>query len=276
MIRMNLLGPTVFIMVLLTFAAVPVWASETPGVASDGAACAYTMCQYEKGNIDAIIIDHARDSQTIMFGEIHDNALVGSLAPIADSIYVTSLLPRLKLLGYRYLALEVNKTAPEETHSHAIVAFYNDYRAGEKDRVPDRYRFAKPGWIELVRRAVDQGYRIRFIDRDPGRGVRNGPRDQAMFETMKKEIFDDDPNAKVIVYIGAYHIAERETRTGIYLSQGLRRPLGYYLENFTGGRNFSVYMGHTYDTPEGCDLVISYFIWDTYGVSGKPTVYLVR
>jgi hypothetical protein len=40
--------------------------------------------------------------------------------------------------------------------------------------------------------------------------------------------------------------------------------LGYFLDDFTGGRNFSGYMGHTYGTPEGCDLFISDSIWNGY------------
>ncbi|MEJ2639768.1 MAG: hypothetical protein P8010_09350, partial [Desulfosarcinaceae bacterium] len=93
--------------------------------------CDYYMCQYEKGNIDAIILTHAKVSQTIMFGEIHDTVLAGTPAPVGDSLYVVSLLPSLRTIGYKYLALEVDKQALKPGHSFDMVRFYEAYRQGK-------------------------------------------------------------------------------------------------------------------------------------------------
>jgi hypothetical protein len=79
-----------------------------------------------------------------------------------------------------------------------------------------------------------------------------------MFETIKREIFAEHHDAKVVVCIG-----EQETETGIFIGTGKKKPLGFFLNQYTGGKNFSVYMGDSTDTPVGCDLFISYFIWDT-------------
>ena len=222
--------------------------------------CTYFMCEYEKSNIDTIILEHARTCQTIMFGEIHDNALEGMPAPVKDSIYVATLLARLKQLGYDYLALEVNQNAPAGTHSNDIVRFCRTYKKGQPI-LKDNFPHAKPGWIELVRQAIDLDYGIHFIDADQRNGFVNLPRDKAMFETIKKEIFDAHHDAKVIVYIGAFHVGERETETGIFMGAEKKKPLGLFLDQYTKGKNFSVYMGHTHDAPVGCDLFISYFIW---------------
>ena len=223
--------------------------------------CSYFMCEYEKSNIDTIILEHAKTCQTIMFGEIHDNALEGMPPPVQDSIYVVTLLAPLKEMGYAYLALEVNQHAPFGTHSNDLVRFYHTYKTGQPIQ-KDQFLHAKPGWIELVGRAIDLGYTIRFIDVDQRSGFVNLPRDQAMFETLKKEIFDSHHNARVIVYIGAFHIGEKETDTGIFMGPEKKKPLGLFLDQYTKGRNFSVYMGHAKDTPVGCDLSISYFIWN--------------
>jgi hypothetical protein len=83
---------------------------------------------------------------------------------------------------------------------------------------------------------------------------------------MQKDIFDADKEAKVVVYIGANHVSECETDDFIYWHTKKRKPLGLFLEEYTKGRNLSVYMGHTYDTPAGCDLFISDFIWNTYSI----------
>lgn len=125
--------------------------------------CDYPMCRYEKENVDTIIIEHAKESQVVMFGEIHDTVFSDSPPPIEDSRYVISLLPRLKKIGYRYLALEVNADEKEKGHSRDIVRFYNDCMNG-KAMSEKEYACAKPGWIELLKSAMDLGYRIKFID----------------------------------------------------------------------------------------------------------------
>jgi hypothetical protein len=219
------------------------------------------MCQYEKGNIDTVIIAHAKLSQTIMFGEIHDTVLSGGPAPVGDSLYVASLLSKLKAIGYDHLALEVDKHALKPGHSFDMVRFHEAHRQG-KAVIAEGFIHAKPGWIRLMKKAMDAGYEIHFFDVGPKRRTSFSHRDQAMFNNLKQEIFDQEPEAKVIVYVGANHIGERPTDTGIYLYKGKRRPLGYFLDAYTGGRNFSVYMGYPYDTPEGCDLFISDFIWN--------------
>lgn len=73
--------------------------------------CDYAMCRYEQDNIDTLIIEHAKASQTVMFGEIHDTALADLPPPIEDSLYVATLLTRLKQIGYTYLALDGKITA---------------------------------------------------------------------------------------------------------------------------------------------------------------------
>ena len=66
-----------------------------------------------------------------------------------------------------------------------------------------------------------------------------------MFANLKREIFAGDAAAKIIIYVGANQIGEYETHTGVYLYKGRPRPLGYFLDDFTAGRHFSVYMGHS-------------------------------
>lgn len=122
------------------------------------------------------------------------------------------------------------------------------------------YPYAKPGWIALVSAAMEQGFKLVFINQ-PYEGR---DRDAAMYHAMYKDIFDKNPDAKVVVYIGANHISEYETTGGFSNRVARRSPLGYLLNRYTKGRNFSVYMGHPWDTPTGSDLFISQFIWDTY------------
>jgi hypothetical protein len=226
--------------------------------------CGYPMCQYEKENLDTVIIGHASESQIVMFGEIHDTVCSESPPPVADSRYVISLLPELKKIGYGYLALEVDADGREKCHSNDIVRFYRDYRNGKEIRETD-FCYAKPGWIQLVKRAADLGYRIKFIDAPLGGRGGVSSRDAEMFKKVKSEILNQDEKAKIVVYVGAHHVIEKETYEGVYLHRGKVKPLGLLLDEYTKGKNFTVYMGHTHDTPAKCDLFISYFIWETYG-----------
>lgn len=231
----------------------------TAQVHSDDPFCDYIMCQYEKGNIDEIILSRAQESQTVMFGEIHDSVMADDPPPLEDSSYVISLLQSLRSLGYNYLALEVTKSVSPKTHSHDVIKFTAEYRRGHAPLITD-YPYAKPGWLDLVKAAVDNNYELVFINRS-----RQGlDRDKAMFEALKNDIFDHDPMAKVLVYIGANHISEIETSGGFSNSAARRKPLGVYLNDYTHGHNFSVYMGYPWDTPVGCDLFISHFIWNIY------------
>jgi hypothetical protein len=217
------------------------------------------MCQYEKTNIDQIILYHASINQTIMFGEIHDTVIMGYPPPIEDSRYVISLLDDLKIMGYDYLALEVNETSLPGSHSHDMMRFLSNY-IKDQPLSKGKYPFVKPGWIELAAAALENEYKLVFINRPFG----DKDRDAAMFYAMQTDIFNADPNAKVLVYIGANHISESEITGGFSNRSSLRKPLGFLLNQYTKGHNFSVYMGYPWDIPVGCDLFISDFIWDTF------------
>ena len=227
--------------------------------------CGYFMCQYEKENIDSVILWHARQSRSLMFGEIHDSVMPGTPPPLEDSLYVISILKGLKAIGYRYLALEVQKDAPLHTHSHDLQLCLKNFRSGKTIRVRD-YPFAKPGWIDLMLAAVKIGFQPVFFDPFTA----GADRDADMFRSIKEQIFDRDTHAKVLVYVGAGHIRKLETRDGLSRRLSRRQPLGLLLNNFTGGKNYSVYVGYPDDAPAGCDLIISSFVWNAFRQSFQP------
>ena len=230
------------------------WANDVSHAPAAG--CGYYMCQYEKQNIDAIILGHARESKTVMFGEIHDRVVADSPPPLADSRYVISLLGQLKAMGYGYLVLEVQTDAPRDTHSHDMLRCLQDFRKG-KAVDPRDYPCAKPGWIELMLNALEIGIEPVFFHRFTA----GAARDSHMFRDIREQVFDRDASAKVLIYVGAGHISEVATQDPLSLTPFKRQPLGLLLSNFTRGKNYSVYIGYPDDTPVGCDLVISRFVW---------------
>lgn len=199
---------------------------------------------------DDIVMQQAEENIIVMFGETHAAVLKGEAPPVQDSDYVMSLLPALKRRGYAYLALEVKKDPPAGTHSGDVIRFCADYGSGRL-LPPGRYPHAKPGWIELVKTAMDLEYVIEFID------VHTVPldstRDREMFRNVT-DIFRRDRSAKILVYIGANHVQKCVVSD---LPPLRHKTLGLLLDEYTGGKNFSLYIGYLPVRPKNCDLVIS-------------------
>lgn len=245
---------TIFLIMMLNHAAFP--KDRIQHAQED---CGYFMCGFEKENIDTIILANAAENRIVMFGEIHDSVIAGSPPPLEDSLYVISLLQRLKTIGYSYMALEVQKNAPLATHSHDMVRCLADYRRGEQIHAED-YLYAKPGWVQLMVQALQNGFKPVFFT------IQNigADRDEEMFLSIKRQIFDLDAEARVLVYVGADHISKMETCWRHAGRSIVRRPLGLLLNDLTHGRNYSVYAGYPDDTPAGCDLIISRFVWTNF------------
>jgi len=165
-----------------------------------------------------------------MFGEIHDSVISGSPPPIADSSYVISLLPALREIGYQYLALEVARNAPKESHSQGLLQAYADYRKGFEIHEKD-YLHVKPGWIALLKIAMDLGFDIRYIGASSRGLVGDSVRDKRMFEKLKQEIFDKDEKAKVgwVQVISALGIIAFLSITVRLFSAGVRSYLPLYM-----------------------------------------------
>lgn len=103
----------------------------------------------------------------------------------------------------------------------------------------DDYSGALPGWAELTKSALDLGFKVIFFDEYPEDvGGYGTPRDNAMLNNLKEEIFDKDPDAKAVIYCGNWHSAEQpiyETST-----HKEEETLGFLLEKYTKGKNYSV------------------------------------
>jgi hypothetical protein len=131
-----------------------------------------------------------------------------------------------------------------------------DYRRGKAIK-PEDYPYAKPGWVELMVKALEIGFKPIFFDCS----TTETDQDAEMFRAIREQVFDRDADARVLVYVGAGHISEVAGPPPFSRRPSKRRPLGLLLSIFTHGKNYSVYMGYPEDTPAGCDLIISRFVW---------------
>jgi len=169
--------------------------------------------------IDNIILGRAVSSQTLMFGELHENR------PKEDD-YVISLLPRLKELGYTILVIEMKYS------DDAIIQQYLRAEVGDEelDRLLNS-RHDPSSTKKMIKAAAKLGFSVRALDFDTANNYRCkiNLRDKKTFENIKREIFDKNPKEKVVFFYGSVHVSE--AKEGTLDSFGCSvTPLGYYLE----------------------------------------------
>ncbi len=177
------------------------------------------------------ILEGAKASQTVIFGENH-------YSPYDDN-YVAKLLPELKKLGYTYFAVELDgkyKDAPN---------YYKDVLESNKPNKP---------LSQLVKTAESVGMGIVFYDYSREikgySSIKNklimSRREQKAFANLQEMIFDKDPKAKVVVFCGISHIAEKEY--GLVANPEICKIywLGFFLEKYTCGKNLSVNLSSWY------------------------------
>lgn len=179
------------------------------------------------------VLEKSAENQVIMFGEIHEFYR-------KDSDFVISILPELRNQGFEYFAIEIPTDASNPHHVKALISYASGRLAREdmdpvdRDMLEDRIA----GWLDLIDAARNAGMVIVPYDM-----VRIGePRDImnlrefVSFGNIVERVFKKDIGAKVIVYCGAMHVNE-----GPFVFAGEDvKWLGQYINEYTGGRNFTV------------------------------------
>lgn len=181
-------------------------------------------------SIDEIMLENAAKSQIVMFGENHETK--------GDNLYVISLLPKLKELGYNKIALEIDSFQQKRLDSY-LKGDINDYELFTE--------IASYAWVmdDIITKGKELGMELYAIDeRTKKMGLLPGEeppaefgtdRNQKMFENMKGFIFDKDPDAKVIVFISAIHINEKPVPHPY--AEGIHQMLGQFLSEHVGENN---------------------------------------
>jgi hypothetical protein len=125
-----------------------------------------------------------------------------------------ALLPRLRALGYRYLALEAL------SEEGADVA-----RRGYVTRESGSYT-NEPIYAEMVRAALRLGFRlVPYDDSDPTHG--DALREATQADNLRSRVFRADPGAKVIVLAGYRHASKNDDADrGGSLATRLQRMTG--------------------------------------------------
>jgi hypothetical protein len=196
-----------------------------------------------------LILQNAAKSQTVHYGELHGKKSAERL--------VIALLEQHRKQGFTYFAMEL------DTHEQPLVDDFLFGRIGAEaleqilDEISSYVRksgcghYDIKGALSIVRAAHDLGYRVVLFDERPKGCTAPGdstyaecgePRNRAQFENLRRLIFDKDPDARVVIFSGLDHIDERPNYT-FNCGKADQKKLGYFLEEYTGGRNLSVSLG---------------------------------
>lgn len=166
--------------------------------------------------MDGTVRDAARVHRVISFGESH--------ASTTDDEFVTLVLPMLRESGFRYLAVEVD--AADQKHIDDYLAGRIDAKTAEErigylksytQRAYERMGITgahEHPWLDMMKKAHELGMRIvafdfRIQDDDDSMTTSN-EREEGQFRNLKEKIFDTDPEARVAVFVGGWHIQEDE------------------------------------------------------------------
>ena len=183
------------------------------------------------------ILTQSLSSKVIMFGEIHGRYT-------RDSNFVIGILPELKKQGYNYLALEMPRYTERIPERESFIKSLVQYVDGEiikEDIEPDDYYEISvfiAGWMDLIDKARSLDMKIVHYD-DDVRDIEfeiDNKREAIASNNLKEQVFDKDPDAKMVVYCGAYHVSEENNsiagRDITWLAQ--------HLNNLTGNSVFTV------------------------------------
>ena len=113
-----------------------------------------------------------------------------------------ALLPRLRRLGYRYLALEDldagDRSLPQRGYATADTGFYS----------------RDPLLALIVRRALALGYRLVAYDADTTRALAPDERERIQATNLYRRTLGRDRTAKVLVHAGYAHVDKAVGRLG--------------------------------------------------------------
>jgi hypothetical protein len=138
------------------------------------------------------IINAAKNHKIVMINENH-------FYP-NHRILVSDLLPKLKEIGYTYLALEALNT-----NQDSLLNLPNSY-----PRLETGFYTSEQNYANLIRKAKELGF--KFIAYENTEGNKNREIGQA--ENLYNKTFKVNPNIKVVVLAGIDHILEKPTSDG--------------------------------------------------------------
>ena len=195
-------------------------------------------------NVDELIIDDqvfemvlrgGEQSQTVLLSAWYSCSSADMNRVEIERIIVLDLLPALRVLGYHDLCVQIYDKDQGQV---------DKYMRGimDEETLTNTVPFLEETCgIETLKIARELGFKVWAIDPTyPYKGNRMllffhviaGKIDGMLFEKLKRKIFNDNADAKVVCILAGPYISEAPSLSPY--------PLGMRLDEFTNGRNFSV------------------------------------
>lgn len=197
-----------------------------------------------KTNVDELIIDDqvfemalrgAEQNQTLLFSASYSRSSPDMNRIEIERIIFLELLPDLRVLGYHDLGVQIyNKDQGQvDKYMQGII---------DDETLINTVPFLEETCgIEILKIARKLGFKVWALDPtylyERNRmllffHVMAGKIDGMFFERLKRKIFNEDADAKVVCILAGPYISEAPSLSAF--------PLGMRLDEFTNGRNFSV------------------------------------
>jgi hypothetical protein len=171
--------------------------------------------------VDAIdfLIERASDEQIIILNEAHHKP--------QHRIFTRRLLKGLYDQGFRYFGLEALNNNPFDTTALLLDTALQERGYPLNSAVSGTYT-REPQMANLIREAIEIGFSIFAYERS-----RRGDRELIQASNIYNKILRKDPQAKILIHCGWYHLLETENKG--------RRWMADHLKEITGIDPFTVY-----------------------------------
>jgi len=175
------------------------------------------------------LISEAKRNQTFTFGEDHYNNI--------DDAFFISIIPKLRAIGYSELGLEIDNSLQGNVDKYLREDIDRESLVRSMGPIYRNYE----SQIDIIDAAIENQMNVHCFDTyfNSQDYLYGETRDRKQFTKLKERIFDKKPNSKVAIFCGAYHANEKPTRSRRMVNLPYQETLGYYLNNYTKGKNVS-------------------------------------
>ena len=175
--------------------------------------------QFKAVNAVDYLIERSAQEQIMILNEAHHKP--------RHRVFVRQLLQGLYDNGYRYFGLEVLLNSFQDSTQLCFDSLLQERGYPLCSPITGTYT-VEPQMANLIRDAIQIGYTLFAYER-----TQKGDREFFQAQNIKRKVLDKDPDAKILLHCGWYHILEDENRDKSWMAK--------QLQEMTGINPFTVY-----------------------------------
>ena len=170
----------------------------------------------------------AHSNQFLLFGESHESPKTRA--------FVATLPDTLKQEGFTHFAIEVDASKQGQIDEYL--------KTGNKKALAGN-TWINDEFLAILDACKKAGLKVVCIDDHSVPGENRDMSDAKMFKNLKRLVLDDNPRAKIAIYIGRSHISESQKLNFVQGGHIVDTPtkegfLGYLLEMYAPNKSHSI------------------------------------